>query len=261
MYDIHSHLLPGVDDGAKDMEEAVAIARQEVKQGIKGVIATPHYLDNGFQLNPEETIQKVRELGQVLEDRGIELELYPGAEVLISADLGKKVSGGFVPTLNNSKYILIEFPFTSLPVYTDKVLYDLLVMGYVPVIAHPERYQYIHENPGILYSLVEDGIHTQLNTGSLLGYYGSRVRESARILLEHNLIHLIGSDLHSAEGKKGYLTEGFQRLKEITPYAGEIIQNNERLVKNQELHRFELKEFKREGFLSRLKRNMRKKRN
>lgn len=252
MLDLHSHILPGVDDGAETIEEAVAIAREAERQGIRGIVATPHYLEEGFQLSPEETDKRVKELQHFLKNEGISITVYPGAEVFITPDLGKSVSGGFIPTLNHSKYILIELPFNTLPGYTDEVLYDLLVMGYTPIIAHPERYIYIHKDPNILYNWIQNGIYAQLNAGSLIGNYGNRIKKNAEVLIKHNLLHLIGSDVHSNNRRRECLEEGYIKLKEISSHAEEILMNNERVIKNQQLTSFEPVFYKKDGFISRV---------
>ncbi len=251
MIDLHSHILPGVDDGAETIEETVAIAREAENQGIKGIVATPHYLEEGYHLSPEETAQKVEELQKVLNKEKIDVKIYPGAEVFITPDLGKKVSRGFIPTLNHSKYILLELPFNLLPDYADEVLYDLLVMGYNPIIAHPERYTFIYKDPNILYNWVKNGIYAQLNAGSILGIYGSRINNIANILLKYKLIHLLGSDVHSTSRRKQYLKEGYLKIKEISPCAEEILGNNERVINNEQLVSFEPVAYKKEGFIAR----------
>lgn len=215
MIDLHSHILPGVDDGAGDLAEALGIARHSAEQGIKKIVATPHWLTDGYGLTPEETTERIVELQASIAQAGIELTVLPGAEVLITPELGRLLELGVVSTINHSRYLLLELPFSEIPDYTENVLYDLKVMGYIPVLAHPERYQDIITDPNLLYYWVKEGVLAQLNAGSLLGDFGLRVQQTAEILVQHNLVHLLGSDVHSTGRRKQSLQPAFVRLREL----------------------------------------------
>ncbi|MEC9488874.1 MAG: CpsB/CapC family capsule biosynthesis tyrosine phosphatase [Halanaerobium sp.] len=236
MIDIHTHILPGVDDGPDSMEVSLKIVRAAREQGITKMVATPHYLEEGYQLTPEETGERVAKLQEAVDEAGVKVEILPGAEAYLTADLGKRVQDGLVTPINHSRYILVEFPMTYVPAYVNNVFYDLKIMGYTPIICHPERYSPIREKPDYLYEWLQDGILAQVNASSLLGVYGSRVRKAAEILVRNNLVQLIASDAHSTGRRKVNLKAGVSKLKGIVGnYAENYLKNAENVITDTEL--------------------------
>jgi len=236
MIDLHTHILPGVDDGVGDVEEALLVANEAENQGVTKLVATPHYVGEGFQLTPGETKKRVKDLQQVFKQEGLGIEVLPGAEVYITPDLGKKLENGLVSTINDSRYLLVEFPMEKRPSYINEVFYDLKVMGYTPIISHPERYGYIRKNPNLLYNWIEDGIYAQLNAGSLLGKFGNRVKNTAETLVKYNLVQFIGSDLHSNQRRSQCLEEGFKRLRSLIGKRTErYMENAKRVINDHEI--------------------------
>ncbi|MCK8827677.1 hypothetical protein MWH25_07965 [Natroniella acetigena] len=255
MIDLHTHILPKADDGPDDLAEAVEIAKESERQGVKKIIATPHYVEGEYQFGPDEIKKRVVALQEELARAGVELEVLVGSEVYLTADLGKKVRDGLVTPLNGSRYLLVEFPMRKLPSFVDEVLYDLQVLGFTPVIAHPERYHDVMEDPNLLYRWVKDGALAQLNAGSLLGKFGSRVQETAEILVEHDLVQLLGSDLHSNGYRCQCLQGGMAKLCELIGVSrAERYQANAELVVADEEVVVEPKRYEKEqGFWGRLK--------
>lgn len=236
MIDIHSHILPGVDDGVENLKESLAIAEMAVADGLKGIVATPHFMEEGYRMSVQEITERVAELQRELDKQGIILRIYPGAEVFIYPGLSRDLEQGLVPTINGGRYILLELPMREFPTYTEDTLYDLKVMGYRPVICHPERYQQVVEDPNILHTWLKEGIYAQVNASSLIGIFGEKVQKTAELLVRHNLVQLIGSDLHSLDRRSECLVEGLARIRQL---AGDnvdlIMDNNQRLVDNQDL--------------------------
>ncbi|HOA41481.1 MAG TPA: tyrosine protein phosphatase, partial [Halanaerobiales bacterium] len=169
MYDIHSHILPAMDDGARNLAESIRIAEETVKKGIKGIVATPHFMEEGYRFALPELEEKIRQFQEVLKKREIDLEIYPGAEVFIYPGLIRDLEEGLVPTINKSSYLLLEFPMYGFPPYTGDLLYNLQVLGYKVIIAHPERYREVVEDPDFLYRFARGSIYAQVNSSSLLG--------------------------------------------------------------------------------------------
>lgn len=236
MIDIHSHILPGVDDGADNIKESLAIAKTAVADGLTGIVATPHFMEEGYRMSPAEIEQRVEDLQREMDENGINLMIYPGAELFIYQDLAKDLAEGLVPTINGGKYILIEFPMSKFPSYTEDVLYDIQVMGYRPVICHPERYSPVMEDPNKIVEWINSGIYAQVNASSLIGVFGEKVKKTAEILLKHNMVQLIGSDVHTLNKRKQCLREGMDKIRQLTGDNVEIfIENNERIVNNREL--------------------------
>ncbi|MFW6034839.1 MAG: tyrosine-protein phosphatase [Halothermotrichaceae bacterium] len=237
MIDIHSHILPGVDDGAKNLDESLKIARQSEKQGIKGLVVTPHCMDSGYYMTPSTTIKRILSLQQCLYREGINIRLYPGAEVFITIDLADKVQKKQVLTLNHGSYILIELPTVKIPKYTESVLYKLKTAGYNPIISHPERYKDIAAEPDILYYWFKNGIYAQVNASSLLGKFGKKVKKTAELFVKNNLVQLIGSDVHSISSRNQCLQEGLKRVERLSAGSAEImIENNSLLIKDKQLN-------------------------
>ncbi len=215
MIDLHSHILPGVDDGPRDLEESLEMARVAVEDGITRLAATPHnanWRDGGRRAWVQE---RVDGLQSVLDEQGIPLKVVPGVETYIAPDLIQHLKEERAFTLNGSRYLLIELPLHSWPLYTEQVLFEVQVQGLVPIVAHAARYLEVQEDPNRILGLVERGALVQLTAGSLTGQFGRRARDTARRLLEHNLAHLIASDSHSARSRPPRLTPGVEVAAEI----------------------------------------------
>lgn len=196
MIDIHSHLLPGVDDGAGDLEESLAMARIYVEEGFAEVVVTPHWIDDRIDLHRYH--QAFSLLEDELRKRDMPLELSMGHEFFVTLGLAEKIEEGWGKTLGDSPYVLVEFPMFEKAPYLDRVLYELLLKGYQPIIAHPERYGYVIENPNLLLEWIQKGIRVQMNIPSLIGRHGKKVRKTAEILLEHDMVHFLATDSHSS---------------------------------------------------------------
>lgn len=199
MIDLHNHILPGVDDGARSVDEACDMARALLDQGVSGVCCTPHTTEWAHAGDEARIRARVDELRGALAERHIALELAPGAEAHITPDLPARVSGHDVPALNGTAYLLLEFPYDHLPPFAESVIFELRVHGIRPVIAHPERIGPIADDPNILCGLVRRGCLAQLTAMSLAGGFGPRVREVSELMLEHHLAHIVASDAHDAQ--------------------------------------------------------------
>lgn len=232
MYDIHCHLLPDIDDGPDTLEKALAMCRIAVSDGIDTVIATPHgtrVASKGGRAVLEDRVNKLKE---ALASNHIGLEIRPGIEYLLSADLVNDAETGEAVTLAGSHYVLVEIDFQQWPPYTADALFKLQLAGYAPVLAHPERQANIQRSPELLADLVERGIFSEVTAGSILGDFGGRARKSAEQLVERGLVHFIASDGHTPTANrppvmaraKGWLTARFGEeaadvLAVSNPYA------------------------------------------
>jgi tyrosine-protein phosphatase YwqE len=197
MYDLHSHILAGIDDGARDLAESLEIARIAVASGVLAMAATPHSSELLQYDYTAAFIQaRVEHLQAELRASDIPLTVYAGAEVFAEHDTVTKIKDGRLATINNTRYVLLEPPFDSLPVFFERLLFDLQTSGYVPVLAHPERNAAVIHDPALLYGWSRRGILAQVSTASLLGGFGSRVRETARLLVQRHWVHLVASDAH-----------------------------------------------------------------
>lgn len=204
MIDIHSHVLFCGDDGSGSREETIEIAREFCRTGVSCVVATPHFIRGSLEIDPEKIITLTKEYNQLFKAEEIKLTLVPGMEIEMCHEIPSLFRSGKLLTLNHpGKYMLIELPFYSIPPFTQEVFYELRLLGITPILAHPERNRELCEHPEPIWEMVEKGVLMQLNGGSLLGYFGSRVKKRAFALLEANLVHLIAGDAHQADGERG----------------------------------------------------------
>jgi protein-tyrosine phosphatase len=216
MIDIHCHILPGVDDGARTIEESIEMARLALAQGINTIVASPHHLNNQFENVLVNILTQVDELNQVLEKENIPINIIPGQEVRIHGDLldGLLEFKEVLPVNLKTPYILIELPTSTVPKYTKKLLYDLQLEGYIPIIVHPERNSELLETPEKLYELVKNGVLTQITAGSLVGKFGKKIKKFSHEMIESNLTHVIASDAHNTNRRGFNLQEALQVVEE-----------------------------------------------
>ncbi len=225
MIDFHCHILPGIDDGAKDWEESIAMARCLVGQGVTGVVATPHHIEGYYNPAPGTVLALVEEFKRRLIEQGIDLEVYPGCEAHISPELPELVQEGKVLTVNNGgKYLLVELPFGELPLYTDDVLFRLKVGGVTPIVAHPERNDVFANDLNNLISLIRKGCLVQINAGSFTGSYGRLADKAVRKMVKCRAAHFIGTDLHGS-GPNDISLDKVKKIIEQSVGAEEIIQS------------------------------------
>lgn len=200
MVDIHCHIVPEVDDGAWDMQTAVAMARLAARCGVKKIIATPHFKGVPEELEAIPFIRhQFRLLQSAVKREKLELELIPGAEVLCVPQTMELARMGQLPTLGKSRYVLTEFYFDAGAHFMDDTLEGLRRFGYSPVVAHPERYGAVQRDLDLARSWFERGFVLQVNKGSVLGAFGGRAEEAAVRMLYRGTVHAIASDAHSPE--------------------------------------------------------------
>lgn len=197
MIDIHNHMLPGLDDGPKDWEESLAMARMAVEDGIREVVCTPHW-QSGVYANTRSVIQeRLESFQKKLGEHEIPLEVHPGSELHIDVALLEKINKGELCTLNDSgHYAMIELPKEILPQKMEDFFWSFLNEKITPVLAHTEKYLFLLQEPSILYDWIRMGILTQITASSLVGRYGPEWERFALKLLEHGMVHMIATDAH-----------------------------------------------------------------
>lgn len=209
MIDMHCHILDGVDDGARSMDEAIKMARMAERDGISKIVATPHLFRGDFM--PDDLCiveKKVEELRRALDKNGINVEIIKGAEVHITHNLIEEIQENRdYLVLNSSSYMLLEFPAGHVYPGVKELLFDLFSEGIRPIIAHPERNFVFMRSADLLYDLVQMGALTQANSGSFTGLYGRRVKEAAFRFLELKMTHFIASDAHNPRPSAMWLSQ------------------------------------------------------
>ncbi|WHZ57599.1 tyrosine-protein phosphatase [Metabacillus hrfriensis] len=251
MIDIHSHILPKVDDGAVSFEEAIQIAKSAVNEGITTIIATPHH-QNGKYINYKQSIlEKVEELNLLLKKEDVPLSILPGQESRIHGDLLIELENDLILPLNHTNYVFIELPSGHVPRYTEQMLFDIQMKGLTPIIVHPERNSEIIENPDLLYKLVSKGALTQITASSLTGHFGKNIKKFTLQLIESQLTHFLASDVHSLKNRPFRLANGYGVLNhEFGSDAVYLFKENaELLIKNLTVYRMDPSRIKKKKFL------------
>lgn len=234
MIDLHSHILPGLDDGARNLQESLDIARIAEKDGIKKMVATPHLFRGEFIYQDLGIIQrKGDELSQALNENNIPVEIFTGAEVHISHNLIPQIKQNRQHlTLNKSSYMFVEFPSDHVFYGVKNLFFELMNEGIIPIIAHPERNSVFASTPSLLYELIQMGALSQANSGSFSGLYGKTAEEAVYHFLELNLIHFIASDCHNTRSIVPRLSYAVERAVTIIgeEKARALVRDNPRAV-------------------------------
>lgn len=200
MIDIHTHILPGVDDGSDSMEKSLEMAELAVKGGVRVMVVTPHSNITGSYLNYEKSgdcLDLFLALRQRLTEEKIPLKIARGMEIYGVGDIDRLILERQLISLNHSEYYLIEFPFSVEPDDISYALSMIFQVGGTPLLAHPERYYCVQESPNLIFEWMKDGVLTQINKGSFLGEFGRPEEKTATVLMEHGLITCLASDCHS----------------------------------------------------------------
>lgn len=234
MIDLHSHILPELDDGSQSLEESLAMARMAVQSGVTVMVATPHCMDDRAQ----QVYAAWRLLREALRDTEIPLKLYLGMEIFGTADTVRLLRAGRLFPLNGSQYPLIEFSFRSTGEEETQILYQVLRAGYRPLVAHPERYGYVWENPELINLWTKMGCLLQINRGSLLGRFGPGAQRMAAELVERGFVTAVATDAHSPRVRTPWMKD-IQTLlsQEYSPQLARklLLQNPQHILRNEPL--------------------------
>lgn len=249
--DLHCHLLPQVDDGARDLAESIEMARKAVQQGITTIVATPHHLNNQYENPKHSIIGKVDELNQVFQAEKIDLKVLPGQEVRIHGELLEGYEFEEILPVNHSQYVLVEFSSSHVPRYTDQLFFDMQLNGLTPIIVHPERNQQIVEQPEVLYQLVKKGALTQVTAASVCGDFGKKIKSFSLQLIEASLTHIIASDAHNTGNRTFKMKEAYSLIQE--KYGNELVymlkENAELVIAGQHVYKEIPERVKKKKFL------------
>ena len=235
MIDIHAHILPGVDDGPKTMTESIALIQQAVKEGITDIIATSHAYNPHYHVQKETVIDQIELLRQEIKDHNI--NIHKGQEIRIQDSTIEMLRTGEALTLADSKYVLIELPSSNIPAYTVQIIQGILSLDKVPIIAHPERNRAIAEKPERLRKLINHGAISQITAGSVAGHFGKVIQKLSLQLIDSNLVHTYGSDVHNSKTRPFLFDAGLTYLEKHKRLdAVDIfLENNARIVENIEV--------------------------
>lgn len=194
--DIHSHILPGVDDGSQSMEQTMEMLQLAEADGISKIIATPHFHYRRGHASPERILRKVREVNEAAKAAKIRIEVYPGNELYFTHELLATVQAGEALTLAGSDYVLLEFSPETEERRIQNAVYQFLSEGYYPILAHVERYQALKKNTGFMDSLLDMGAYFQVNAGSIAGDAGWNTGRFTKDLIKKGMVTFVATDAH-----------------------------------------------------------------
>lgn len=195
MIDLHGHILSETDDGATNFSESVALLFEAKKAGFTGVVCTPHYAKGSYEKDAKYVKDRIKELE--IDAKRVGIHLYQANEIYATENICSLIDEGKITTINNSRYLIIEFSMKEENIEKNmRTIDNIIEKGYVPIIAHPERYPYIQKNIKIAKELVSKGALLQSNYASIDGFYGQPAKKTLIKLLKNKLIHFLGSDTH-----------------------------------------------------------------
>ncbi len=208
MIDLHCHLLPGIDDGATDLQASIEMARIAVEDGIEVIACTPHIYPGLFENDSAGIRRHVETLRGHLLEAGISLKLTWGADAHVDPNLMGRLKAGTAPSLNDTRYFLLEPPHHVAPPNFAQFTFNFLAAGYVPVITHPERLSWIEEHYETFCDLADKGAWMQVTAGSLTGRFGQAARYWGERMLDEGRVHILATDAHSPKNRPPLLAEG-----------------------------------------------------
>lgn len=221
MIDMHCHIVPFTDDGAKDVDTTLDMAREAVKAGYKQAFATSHYIIHDIENDHDEFVNNVKKLNELYEQNGIDYKIHPANEIFFTNNILKLIEDKKVSTLADSRYVLVEFPLYSqkIPMNAWDEFNELQDAGYIPVLAHPERYDFVGQDVNSLIPLIESGVLLQSNIGSMYGKYGKKIKKTLKKMLKRNMVHFFGTDSHN--------TTVYPRFEECMKKVRKIVKDEE----------------------------------
>lgn len=236
MIDMHTHILPGIDDGAKDESVSLNMLKIAMEHGTREIVATPHAIEGEWLPMWEEILEKTDRLNNIAGDNGINIKIYPGAEVGLNMDILKIISGPGPYCINGGRYMLVELPAAEIPGFAEEFFFQLQTQGITPVLAHPERHPEIAKDISILKDWIAKGILMQVNAPSLTGRMGKAIAENAKMLVNSSMVHCLGSDAHSDVRRRPILLEAKQDLLNLvnSEYLDSILLENAKKIINSE---------------------------
>lgn len=238
MIDFHSHIIYDVDDGSDSIETSLKILKLAEATGFHSIILTPHYMEDYYECPAHEINEKIENLRELCQENNINIQLYQANEIYIANDIVDLLKANKASTINKSKYVLFELPMNEEPPNLLEVIYNLKANDKVPIIAHPERYTYIQENPNKLLELIDMGVLFQSNYGSIVGQYGEKCKKTVKALLKNNFIHFLGTDVHKSTSiyiKMESIKKELEKILTQEQIEKLVEQNPEKVLKNEKI--------------------------
>ncbi|MHC5269455.1 tyrosine-protein phosphatase [Enterococcus sp. LJL98] len=231
MIDLHCHILPGLDDGAENIEASLAMAESAIQQGITHLLCTPHHNNGRYENEKAAIIAAVDSLQTTLDERHLPLTLLEGQEVRVTGDLIEDLEQDrLLFTDITDTYLLLEFPTMDVPAFSETLFFELRGRGIIPVIVHPERNAKFMEDPNLLVPYLEMGCLAQLTAPSIVGVFGKKIQKAAKIMVRHNLVQMVASDAHGVKKRAFYLKEAYAEIEK--EFGQEKVQQMQQVAKD-----------------------------
>jgi len=216
MIDLHTHILPGLDDGSQNWEQSLEMARMAVDNGITAMVCTPHWVAGKYENNRDTILARFAEFGTRLAEAAIPLVIYPGAELHLSADMTPRILSRELLTINDGgRYALIELPEGALPDNLEDFFWNMEMKGIKPIISHVERNPILRKDPMRLFRWVETGILTQVTAASLLNEFSEEIQEFSLMLVENRMTHMLVTDAHGLHIRIPKIREAYLIVEEL----------------------------------------------
>lgn len=238
MIDFHTHILPSIDDGSRNIEETFNMIEEAYNIGFKEIVLTSHYIEGHYEANEPEREAWLKAISENLKVKNINMKLYLANEIFLTENIIQLLEEGKASTINNSCYVLFEMPLNNEPLSLYNVIYSLQENKLIPILAHPERYSFIQKKPNMVYELVQKGCLMQANYGSIIGQYGAKSQNVVKKFFENDLIHFLGSDVHRQKAIYQKIPEalieieciiGEEKLKNLTTINPKLAISNKRI--------------------------------
>lgn len=238
MIDIHCHILPNVDDGSESLEESIEMAKIAESEGITKIVNTSHcHFDFKYKKGNELKLE-LEKFNQVLKEENINIEVLLGNELYYTSDLIERFNELDFFSMNNSKYILMEFSPINFPKNIEDVIYEIKIRGYIPIIAHAERYKQVQEDVNIVLDCIKEGALIQVNASSILGKNGEKAEDTSKKLLDNNMVHFVATDAHSSNRRRPLIKDSYNYI--LKNYGKEVseklfIENPTAVIENRDI--------------------------
>ena len=196
MIDFHTHILPNIDDGSKNIEETFSLIKEAEKAGFNKIISTSHYFEGFYESSHIDREAWIEALNIKISEQNLNVSLYLGSEIYISNNIIELIESNKASSINKTRYVLFEMPLNARPLNLYDMVFEMIRHKYIPILAHPERYFFVQKDIELIYDLIQNGVLMQSNFGSFVGFYGTDIQKTAKELLQRNMIHFLGSDVH-----------------------------------------------------------------
>lgn len=234
MIDIHSHILPDIDDGSKSMENTINMLKLTEKDGVETIVATPHFYKGYYETSYKDVVELVDKVRRSARQENICVNIVSAQEVFLDRNTVENFKSGKIGCIEGTDYMLVELPMMNLPKDALDIIYELEVQGVRPILAHPERYKYIMDMPFKINEFMDEKCLLQINTGSILGIFGKRVKKTAELIIRSGACSFIASDAHSTGGRCPGISKA---LKEASRFnediEKQILNNCKKMLKNE----------------------------